>query len=108
DIFTTAIEQKRSLFIFGTGHAGLLAQELYFRAGGLMTVTPIFGESLSLDVSPVTHTSKMERLVGYGKILADRTLFKEGDVLVVNSVSGRNPVPIELAMEAQKKGVTVI
>lgn len=108
DIFTAAIEQKRSLFIFGTGHAGLLAQELYFRAGGLMTVTPIFGESLSLEVSPVTHTSKMERLVGYGKILADRTPFKEGDVLVVNSVSGRNPVPIELAMEAQKRGVTVI
>lgn len=108
DIFTTAIEQKRALFIFGTGHAGLLAQELYFRAGGLITVTPIFGESLSLEVSPVTHTSKMERLVGYGQLLADRTPFKEGDVLVVNSVSGRNPVPIELAMEAQKRGVTVI
>lgn len=108
DIFTTAIEEKRSLFIFGTGHAGLLAQELYFRAGGLMTVTPIFGESVMLDVSPVTHTSKMERLVGYGTALADRTSFKAGDVLVVHSVSGRNPVTIELAMEAQKRGVTTI
>lgn len=50
----------------------------------------------------------MERLVGYGTALADRRPFKVGDVLVVHSVSGRNPVTIELAMEAQKRGVTTI
>ncbi len=45
----------------------------------------------------------MERLVGYGTALAERTPFEEGDVLFLHSVSGRNPVTIELAMEAQKK-----
>lgn len=73
-----------------------------------MTINPIFGESVLLDVQPITHTSKMERLVGYGTALAEKTPFKEGDVLIVHSVSGRNPVTIELAMEAQNKGVTTI
>ncbi len=35
-----------------------------------------------VDVSPVTHTSKMERLVGYGTALAERTPFEEGGCLV--------------------------
>jgi uncharacterized phosphosugar-binding protein len=108
DVLTIAIEEKRSIFIFGASHAGILAQELYYRAGGLMTITPIFGESVLVDVSPVTHTSKMERLVGYGTALAERTPFEEGDVLLLHSVSGRNPVTIELAMESQKRGVTTI
>lgn len=50
----------------------------------------------------------MERLVGYGTALANKTPFKKGDVLILHSVSGRNPVTIELAMEAQKLGVTTI
>ena len=85
-----------------------MTQELYYRAGGLMTINPIFGESVLLDVEPITHTSQMERLVGYGTALANKTPFKKGDVLILHSVSGRNPVTIELAMEAQKLGVTTI
>ncbi|PRY82509.1 sugar isomerase domain-containing protein [Alkalibacterium olivapovliticus] len=108
DCLVEAVENKQAIFAFGASHAGILTQELYYRAGGLMTVNPIFGNSILLDVEPVTHTSKMERLVGYGTLLADNTPFKEGDVLIVHSVSGRNPVSIELAMEAQKKGVTTI
>jgi len=108
DVFAAAVETKQSIFVFGAGHAGLLTQELYYRAGGLMTINPIFGEGLMLDVEPITHTSQMERLVGYGTTLAKRTPFKKGDCLLVHSVSGRNPVTIELAMEAQKIGVTTI
>lgn len=108
DSLVMAVENKQSIFAFGASHAGILTQELYYRAGGLMTINPIFGESVLLDVQPITHTSKMERLVGYGTALAEKTPFKDGDVLIVHSVSGRNPVTIELAMEAQNKGVTTI
>lgn len=107
-ILSEAIENKNAIFVFGASHAGILTQELYYRAGGLMTINPIFGESVLLDVEPITHTSQMERLVGYGTALAKKTPFKEGDVLILHSVSGRNPVTIELAMEAQKLGVTTI
>src|SRR5699024_11433267 len=55
-----------------------------------------------------THTSKMEKLTGYGEALASKTPFAKGDILLLHSVSGRNPVIVELAMEAKKLGVQTI
>ncbi len=108
DCLTNAILEKKSLFIFGASHAGILAEEVYYRAGGLVLMNPIFARSLMLDTQPVTFTSSMEQLVGYGTTIAETVPFKAGDVLIVHSVSGRNPVGIELAMAAKEKGVTVI
>lgn len=108
DLFVDAIMNKKSIFIFGASHAGIISEELYYRAGGLVVVNPIFAKSLMLDTSPITMTSKMERLVGYGSIVSEKVPIKEGDILVVHSVSGRNPVSIEVAMEAKKRNAKVI
>jgi len=108
NVMTEAILKKKSLFAFGASHAGILTQELYYRAGGLMNMNPIFGREIMLDTEPVTFTSKMERLPEYGRMLAEKTPFASGDVLIVHSVSGRNPVAIDLALEAREKGVTII
>ena len=98
DLLTTCILNKHSIYTFGASHAGILSEELYYRAGGLM-----------LDTSPITLTSKMERCVGYGTNLAQSKVnFKKDDVLIVHSVSGRNPVAIEIAAEAKKMGAKVI
>lgn len=107
-VITKAILDKRSIFTFGASHAGILSEELYYRAGGLVVMNPIFGSEVMLNTSPITHTSQMERLIGYGTLLAKKTPFQKGDVLIAHSVSGRNPVTIELAMEAKKLGVTII
>ncbi|WAA13146.1 SIS domain-containing protein [Fervidibacillus halotolerans] len=108
EMITEAILKKHSIFAFGASHAGILTQELFYRAGGLININPIFARDLMLDTEPITHTSRLERLLGYGTILAKKTPFTEGDVLILHSVSGRNPVTIELAMEARKKGVSTI
>jgi len=50
----------------------------------------------------------MERLAGYGETIAESVGFEEGDILIVHSVSGRNPVTIEMANTAKLKGVYVI
>lgn len=98
----------RPLFVFGATHAGLLAQDLYYRAGGLMLVEPILPAGLMLNERPVTRTSLLERMPGFGTILSVDVPLEPGDVLLVISVSGRNPVPVELAVEASKRGATVI
>ena len=109
DLLTTCILNKHSIYTFGASHAGILSEELYYRAGGLMLFNPIFGREIMLDTSPITLTSKMERCVGYGTILAQSKVnFKKDDVLIVHSVSGRNPVAIEIAAEAKKMGAKVI
>lgn len=107
-ILVQAISNKNSIFSFGASHAGILTEELFYRAGGLVLINPVFAKSLMLDTSPITHTSQMERLVGYGTTLANKTPIKDGDVVIVHSVSGRNPVSIEFAMEAKKKKAFVI
>lgn len=109
DVICDAIMSKHAIYTFGASHAGILSEELYYRAGGLMLFNPIFGREIMLDTSPITLTSKMERCVGYGTALAQSKVnFQENDVLIVHSVSGRNPVTLEIALEAKKKNVTII
>lgn len=108
ELLTKANLGKKSIFIFGASHAGILAEEMYYRAGGMMTINAIFGRELMLDRSPITFTSKMERLEGYGTALAQTQPFASGDVLILHSVSGRNPVIIDLALHAKEKDVTII
>ena len=108
NILMEAVKKKNAIFSFGASHAGILSEELYYRAGGLVVINPVFARSLMLDTTPITHTSQMERLVGYGTALVQKTQIKEGDVVIIHSVSGRNPVIIEFAMESKKRGATVI
>lgn len=103
-----AIQRKASIFIFGASHAGILAQEMFYRAGGLIPINPIFGREIMLDTEPITKTSQMERLEGYGTLLAKKVPFQAGDILILHSVSGRNPVTVEMALYAQEIGVKVI
>lgn len=107
-IIVKAILNKKAIFSFGASHAGILTEELYYRAGGLVVINPIFARNLMLDTSPITMTSEMERLEGYGTTVANKTNISEGDIVIVHSVSGRNPVSIEMAIESKKKGATVI
>ncbi|WP_137665040.1 sugar isomerase domain-containing protein [Enterococcus hulanensis] len=108
ELLTDANLKGKGIYIFGASHAGILAEELYYRAGGMMTVNAIFGRELMLDQSPITVTSKMERLEGYGTTLASTIPFKKDDVLILHSVSGRNPVTIDLALSAKEKGVKIV
>lgn len=103
------IIEKKSIYTFGASHAGILSEELFYRAGGLMLFNPIFGREIMLDNEPITLTSKMERCVGYGDALAkSKVQFQKGDILIVHSVSGRNPVTLEIAAAAKECGVCII
>lgn len=108
ELLTKTIMDKKSIYAFGASHAGILSEEMYYRAGGLMMINPIFGREIMLDTTPITVTSKMERCVGYGTILASKVNFQKDDVLIIHSVSGRNPVSIEMAIAAKEKGVKII
>jgi len=103
-----AIADGGTVWTFGCGHSGLLAHEVYYRAGGLMLVNAITAPGQSLDVHPVPMTSQMERLEGYSQTLADAQPMKAGDAIIVISTSGRNAVPIEMALAARERGLKVI
>ena len=76
EILSNAIKKKQAIFIFGASHAGILAEEMFYRAGGLVSINPIFGRELMLDTRPISATSQMERLVGYGQLLPRKPLLR--------------------------------
>jgi uncharacterized phosphosugar-binding protein len=108
-LMTECILKGNSIYCFGTGHAAMICQELYYRAGSLLLINPIFAPGLSADIEPVTLSTDLERLEGYGTLIANKKAdFQPGDVLIVHSVSGRNPAVIEMALAAKAKGAKVI
>ncbi|ODU23649.1 MAG: hypothetical protein ABS95_03375 [Verrucomicrobia bacterium SCN 57-15] len=95
------------LYAFGTGHSHLLAEEIFYRAGNPARATPILDPALMLHENAIEATYK-EREEGYGKQLLALYPIKRGDVLIVASNSGRNAVPIEIALEGRERGLRVI
>ena len=45
-----ANREKRSIFAFGCNHAGLIALELFYRTGGMVTVNPVRAPGMMLEV----------------------------------------------------------
>ena len=95
------------LYTFGTGHGHMLALEIFYRAGGMVRVSPILDERLMLHVS-ASESSGWERTDGLADELLERYPVKSGDVLIAISNSGRNAVPVELAAKCRERGAYVI
>ena len=95
------------IFAFGTGHSHMLVEEGYARAGGLLSVVPIFYTALMLHES-IPMEAKVERTPGLAGDLLDRAGIKAGEVLFVYSNSGVNHLPVEMALEAKKRGIVTV
>lgn len=95
------------LYVFGCGHSHMLAEELFYRAGGLAAVYPIFETSAMLHEG-AAKSSKIERMSGYGPLVMARYPISEKDCLLVASTSGINPFGMEVAECAAAKGAKVI
>ena len=89
---------------FGTGHSHLVATEIYMRAGGLVPVAPLLEGNLMMHEGG-RKSSSLERLPGYAAVLLSLYDVSKNDTLIVISQSGRNSVPVEMAMEGKKRGM---
>jgi uncharacterized phosphosugar-binding protein len=104
-----AIANHQRIFGFGCTHSSLPIQDLVYRAGGIMVINPIFAPGLAaMDTRPAPLSTSIERTAGYAKAVLDNQPVREGDVLILVSVSGRNVVPVEMAQEAKRRGMKVI
>jgi uncharacterized phosphosugar-binding protein len=108
DLITNAVAAGRVLYVFGASHAGILTQDLFYRAGGLVPVEPIMPAGLMLNERPITRTSALERLSGFAEVVLRDVPIQADDVLLIASVSGRNAVTVEMCAGAQQRGAKVI
>ncbi|WP_369390039.1 SIS domain-containing protein [Streptomyces sp. CG1] len=97
------------LFAFGAGHSSLAAQDVVYRAGGLalMNLLAVPGV-VGVDVTPATLGSALERVDGLASAVLDTSPVRSGDALVIISLSGRNALPVEMALGARALGLKVI
>ena len=105
--FTDALSDNKMIHTFGTGHSHLLAEEIFYRAGGLATIYPILDERLMLH-KDVVKGSQYERLPDLAKELLSKHPIVAGDVVIVISNSGGNQVTIDLVNLAKAAGAKVI
>ena len=106
-LLAETLKKDGMLYVFGCGHSHMLAEELFYRAGGLAPVYPIF-ETAAMLHEGAAKSSRIERMSGYAKHVMDRYPIGPNDCLLVVSTSGINPFPMEMAEAAREKGATVI
>ena len=101
-IIGASVAQGGVLHTFGSGHSDVIAREIIGRAGGLACVSGIMDPTGGF----------IENMVGYGTKLAERYDrahgLLAGETIIVISNSGKNSAPIEVALYAKQKGLTVV
>ncbi|MEU6122979.1 SIS domain-containing protein [Streptomyces sp. NPDC047123] len=108
-LLADAVASGGRLFAFGAGHSSLAAQDVVYRAGGLALINLLAVPGVvGVDVMPATLGSALERVDGLAGAVLDSSPARPGDVLVIISLSGRNSLPVEMAMNARALGLKVI
>jgi uncharacterized phosphosugar-binding protein len=102
---TTRLDRR--IFLFGTGHSHLLAEEGFYRAGGLANAVPILVEHLMLHHLP-SLGSQLERTPGLVDMILDRYAPETEEMLFVFSNSGVNRLPVEMALRGRERGLFVV
>lgn len=92
--------------LFGSGHSHMVAEEVFHRAGSLMPLNPMLDPNLTLF--GMVNATLLERTSGYARVIIGTHDIREGEVVIVASNSGVNPVPIEAVLEAKARGAHTV
>lgn len=107
ELVAGAVSAGGLVHTFGTGHSHLLAEELFYRAGGLGQINPILVDALMLHAGAARST-RLERLSGLADALIDDEPIGPDDVMIVISNSGGNATCVEMALAARSRGMSTI
>ena len=113
EVMANSIESGRWVHTFGCGHATLPIEEMYPRIGGFVGFHPLIELPLSFFTNitgqmGVHQFVFLERVEGYGVEIMKGYNFDPRDTMWLFSHSGINYVNIDIAIEAKKRGMTVV
>lgn len=113
EVMAKTIEAQRWVHTFGCGHATIPVEEMYPRIGGFVGFHPMVELPLTFFTRitgemGVHQFVFLERVEGYGTEIMKGYNFDPRDTMWIFSHSGINNVNIDVALEAKKKGMTVI
>jgi len=106
-IMFDAMKDDKIVHIFATGHSHMFAEEMFYRAGGLVQINPIL-EPFLMQHEGAVRSTQFERLTGVSKIIFNSLDIKEKEPIIIVSNSGINCVPVEMAEIAKDNNHPVI
>lgn len=112
EICAETIASGKMVHLFGSGHSVLPIQDMFPRYGGVVGWHPLMDPRLmwSNVIGPggARELLWIERQEGYIANFLQSYNLQEGEVMIVYSHGGLNAAPIECAMYAKERGLTVI
>ena len=106
-IIKNSYKKGGQLYIFGTGHSQLIAEDAFHRAGGFAAACPIRNENTNFSKG-ASKATKLERTPFVAKKALQKYKLNKNDVLMVISNSGVNHAPVEAALIAKKKKIKTL
>ncbi len=113
-LIAEAAQAGGGLHFYDTGHC---SREPIHRAGGLCMLRPL---TIALNVETYVPPKRAEQVAAQqretrvssdeqlARLGVERSGLSSGDVLIVNSVSGKAALPVEVALTAQRLGAKVV
>jgi uncharacterized phosphosugar-binding protein len=108
----TAIASSGLAWFYGSGHSVIPVMDVFPRYGSFVGFVPLYDPRLmwSNVVGPggARELLWIERREGYAPVFLQSYPLRRGDCFVVFSHGGLNAAPIEAALYAKERGLTVI
>lgn len=112
ELMASAIATGGLVYAFGSGHSVLPAMDIFPRYGSFVGFRPLLDPRLmwSNVIGPggVRELLWLERSEGYARVFLESYRFGPRDVMLVYSHGGLNAAPVEVAIEAKRRGLPVI
>jgi uncharacterized phosphosugar-binding protein len=107
-VVAVTLQRDGLVYVFGSGHSHMFAEEAFYRAGGLARICPVLKPPYMLHEG-ATESTRLEREPGHADdVLAGYQLDGDRDCMIVVSNSGVNALPVEVASTARDRGLPVI
>ena len=112
EAFANSIQSGGHVYLFGSGHSVIPVLDIFPRYGSFVGFHPIYDPRLMwfnvVGPGGARELLWLEQQEGYASIVLESYRLDKRDCILVFSHGGLNAAGIEMAMEAKKKGATVV
>ncbi|MDH7513032.1 MAG: SIS domain-containing protein [Clostridiales bacterium] len=111
-IMARSIERGGRVYTFGSGHSVIPVLDIFPRYGSFVGFFPLYDPRLMwfnvIGPGGARELLWLERREGYARVFLESYPLERRDCLLVFSHGGLNAAPVEMAIEAKKKGLKII
>jgi len=112
EAFARSIQSGGRVYLFGSGHSVIPVLDIFPRYGSFVGFQPIYDPRLMwfnvVGPGGARELLWLERREGYASVLLQSYQMEPRDSILIFSHGGLNAAPVETAIEAGKKGLTVV